>query len=152
MDLPDYGTSKLANFVVQWITRKPKSHLLNPPGMSCERGVFTTNYISATETSLTNILDNQTSQLSLSLLTTPKESGGPGVIFRHFLGKQHVVFMQTFDSVPPYIPKRPLRATPPHQLRGLLSLLLTPALSPEIDEICASKLGVLMSCGRLDHS
>ncbi|KAI6041430.1 hypothetical protein EDC04DRAFT_1281991 [Pisolithus marmoratus] len=155
MGLPDYGTSRLANFAVQWISRRLRSHLLNPPGMSCARGVFTTDHISATEVSLTSILDNQTSQPSLSLSTISNESGGLVCVTSLAL-QRFIIFTATdtttFNSVQFYIPKRPLRATPLRQLRILLSLLLTPTLSPEIDEICASKLGLLTPCGRLDHS
>ncbi|KIN96873.1 hypothetical protein M404DRAFT_32838 [Pisolithus tinctorius Marx 270] len=101
------------------------------------------------------ILDNPTSQPSLCLSTISNESGEPVCVMSLAL-QRFVIFtaMDTtaFDSVPSYIPKRPIRATPLPQLRALLSLLLTPSLSSEIDEICASKLGVLTSCGRLDHS
>ncbi|KAI6129661.1 WD40-repeat-containing domain protein [Pisolithus croceorrhizus] len=101
------------------------------------------------------ILNNQTSQLSLSLSTSANESGGPVCITSLAL-QQFVIFTATdttaFDCVPSYVPKRSLRASSLPQLRALLSLLLTPTLSPEIDEICAGKLGVLTSCGNLDHS
>lgn len=101
------------------------------------------------------ILDNETSQPSLFLSTSANESGGRVCVASLAL-QRFVVFTATdptaFDCVPSYIPKRPLRATPLSQLRALLSLLLTPTLTPEIDEICAGKLGVLTSCGNLDHS
>ncbi|KAI6030774.1 hypothetical protein F5J12DRAFT_802739 [Pisolithus orientalis] len=101
------------------------------------------------------ILDNQTSQLSASLPTTLNELGGP-VCATSLALQRFVVFTAkdttALDNASSYIPKRSLRATPLPQLRALLSLLLTPTLSPEIDEICTSKLGVLASRGRLGRA
>ncbi|KAI6166690.1 WD40-repeat-containing domain protein [Pisolithus thermaeus] len=96
------------------------------------------------------ILNNQTPQPSLSLSTSADESGGPVLACITSLAlQQFVIFTATdttaFDCVPSYVPKRSLRASSLPQLRALLSLLLTPTLSPEIDEICAGKLGVLAS-------
>ncbi|KAH7885158.1 hypothetical protein F5I97DRAFT_1937434 [Phlebopus sp. FC_14] len=46
----------------------------------------------------------------------------------------------------------PLSSSPLSQLRGLLSLILTPGLSFDIDEICTTRLGVSLLFGRVGHS
>ncbi|KIK98529.1 hypothetical protein PAXRUDRAFT_800852 [Paxillus rubicundulus Ve08.2h10] len=44
------------------------------------------------------------------------------------------------------------QSSPLTHLRTLLSTLLTPGLSPDIDEVCETKLGVISSSGSVGHS
>lgn len=60
--------------------------------------------------------------------------------------------LKAANHVPTYVPMRSLQSTPLPQLRALLSILLTPSLNPEIDDVCTTKLGLSIPSAGLDRS
>lgn len=60
--------------------------------------------------------------------------------------------LKAANHVPTYVPMRSLQSTPLPQLRALLSILLTPSLNPEIDDVCTTKLGLSIPSAGLDQS
>ncbi|KAL4080859.1 WD40-repeat-containing domain protein [Scleroderma citrinum] len=104
------------------------------------------------------VLDDEASQLSTSFSEVLNRSTGTHrtTCIMPIALQQFVRFTATdvkaFSNAPSYIPKRSLQSTPAPQLRALLCVLLTPTLSPEIDEICARKLAILPSCKQMNRS